>query len=104
MYDPFKTSIASNPEDQQYLQHAYDKWRKRKHRTPVEITVFIHRNGKRRHRILAPGAFKLSMIRVGESCHDLASFYPSGIVHIEREFRTETEWYREYLKQLESAA
>lgn len=91
MYNPFSMHVANNPTDQHYLQHAHDKYMKRKHRRAAEVTVFIDRTGKRRHRIHGPSENVLPMMRIGESAQALASFFPSGIVHIERDFRAETE-------------
>lgn len=104
MYNPFSTHIAIEPADQHYLQHAHDKYMKRKHRRPAEVTVFIDRSGNRRHRIHAPSENVLPMMRIGESAQALASFYPSGIVHIEREFRSETEEYQHFIAKYEKAS
>jgi hypothetical protein len=101
MTDPFKARIAADTIDQSYLSLAYDKWRKRRNRQRSSVVVFIHRNGSRRHRILSPGSFCSSMIRVGESAHQLAQFDRTGGVYIEPELSTETEWYREFIKQYE---
>lgn len=108
MNDPFKVRVAANPVDQNYLELAYDKWKRRKHRDHAMIAVFIHHEtGRRRHRIMSRGSFRASMMRVGESAHTLAHFDRSGGVLIEAEFSAETDWYREFIasyQQGESAS
>lgn len=104
MTDPFKTTIATNEEDQAYLQLAHGKWMKRKSRTRTIVVVFIHRNGARRHRMISPGQFRPAMMRIGESAHQLATFLPGGDVWIESGMSSPSPWYEEFCKQWEIPA